>query len=55
MDVTDPSSAEEVIRTVLEEVQALEYEFYIDTDVATDNLVAALRRYGYLPEEEEQQ
>lgn len=50
MDVTEPSTPEEVVSAVLEEVQALDWEF--DTDVATDNVVAALRRAGFLKEEE---
>jgi hypothetical protein len=53
VDVTDPSSPEEIVAGVLDDLLD-EDPAMTDTDVAADNIVIALRAAGYLPEGEQQ-
>jgi hypothetical protein len=47
VDVTDPSTPEEVVVATLEDL--LDQDDEIDTDVYADNIVIALRAAGFMP------
>lgn len=50
MDVTEPSTPEEVVSGVLDDLLAQDDE--IDTQVYADNVITALREAGFMPPEE---
>lgn len=52
MDVTDPSTPEEIVSSVLDDLLAQADE--LDTDVAADNIVIALQQAGYMDDEPEE-
>lgn len=51
MDVTEPSTPEEVVETALDQLLD-EDEDNIDTQVYAENIVMALRAAGFLPDDE---
>lgn len=51
MDVTEPSTPEEVVLAVLD--QLLDEDYEVDTDVYAENIVGRLRDAGFMPPAEE--